>query len=89
MELPVVIAANGSLDLENEIARFWALAGISAKKIARGHPWSAIAILGYLRASVNKISWLAGVSDTAPSHADARSDPPLPILWVNLPHLVR
>jgi len=65
-----------SYDLENEIARFWALAAISAKKIARGHSWSAIAILGYMRAAVDQISWHLEVSGSSPGHPDTRSDRP-------------
>ena len=57
LQLPAMAVADGSFDLDNEIARFLALAAISVKKIARRHPWSAIALLSYMRSSIDQISW--------------------------------
>lgn len=72
MQFPSMV----SFDFENEIARFWALAAITCKKIARRQPWSAIALLGKLRFLLDTISWHLGASELEPFHADTRSDPP-------------
>src|SRR5579862_6471097 len=58
MQFPTMV----EYDFENEIARFWALAAITAKKIARGLPWSAIAMLGKLRFLMDAIAWHLGAS---------------------------
>jgi predicted nucleotidyltransferase len=62
-----------------QIAFFWAMCDIAAKKIARRQPWSAIQMLTMLGQTLDEVRWLVGEASAQPEYGYEGSDPP-PVL---------
>lgn len=60
----------------NQVAFFWAMCNIAAKKIARRQAWGALNMLGLLAYTMEEIEWLVGLRDERPGYKDARTELP-------------
>jgi predicted nucleotidyltransferase len=62
--------------LSNQVAFFWAMCNIAAKKIARRQAWGALSMLSMLSHTIEEIEWLVGLRDERPGHKDSRTELP-------------
>jgi predicted nucleotidyltransferase len=82
--LPAAVASK-SLTVEervelttNQVAFFWAMCNITAKKIARRQAWGALSMFGLLSHALEETEWLVGLRQERPGHKDTRHGlPPL------------
>ncbi len=60
----------------NQVAFFWAMCIVAAKKIARRQPWGALTMFGMLTYTLEEVEWLVGLRDERPGYKDTRTDAP-------------
>lgn len=60
----------------NQVAFFWAMSNIAAKKIARHQSWGALNMLGLLNYALEETEWLVGLSRERPGFKDTRTELP-------------
>ncbi len=60
----------------NQVAFFWAMCNITAKKIARGQRWGALSMFGLLSDALEEAEWLVGLREERPGHKDTRTGLP-------------
>jgi predicted nucleotidyltransferase len=61
-------------DMTNQVAFFWSMSNIAAKKIARGQDWGAISMLILLTRTTEEIEWLIGLRDQRPGYKDTSTE---------------
>jgi predicted nucleotidyltransferase len=57
----------------NQVAFFWAMCNIAAKKIARRQAWGALSMLSMLAHKIEEVEWLMGLRDEGPGYRDTRT----------------
>lgn len=62
--------------VSERVAFFWAMAAITAKKIARGQPWAALALLSTVARTLDGVRALLGDDAGQAGYEDRRSDSP-------------
>lgn len=62
--------------VSERVAFFWAMAAITTKKIARGQPWAALALLGTVARTLDGVRALLGDDAGQAGYEDRRADPP-------------
>ncbi len=60
----------------NQIAFFWAMSIVTAKRIARRQSWSALTMLGMLTYTIEEIKWLVNLREEQPNYKDTRTEVP-------------
>ncbi|HKP53455.1 MAG TPA: nucleotidyltransferase domain-containing protein [Chloroflexia bacterium] len=60
----------------NQVAFFWAMCNIAAKKIARRQAWGTLSMFGLLSYALEETEWLAGLREERPGHKDTRTGLP-------------
>jgi len=60
----------------NQVAFFWAMCNVAAKKIARRQAWGALSMFGLLSYALEETEWLVGLRQERPGYKDTRSGLP-------------